>query len=170
MSISMRADLERKRKMKIAKLIFLCVVGIAIQTEGSCTQTRSSECEEFFVKSIEEQDAVFRTLQLEKQLEVYRCGMNRRPPTIGLAHEIAKSGEKIIPELTVALQSEKDEWMQSALIEIFRVMSVKGYLRGKRSTIDEIRTTVSRMKVSRIKKEAQASLNEIEANAANSGT
>jgi hypothetical protein len=156
--------------MKMAKLIFLFVVGLAIQIQGSCTQTGSSECKEFFVKSIEEQDALFRTLPLNKQLDLYRCGMTRRPPAIGLAHEIAKGGEKIIPELTMALQSEKDEWMQSALIEIFRVMSVKGDLRARESTVDEIRTTVSRMKVPAIKKEAQASLNEIEANVANRGT
>jgi len=161
---------QKERKMKIAKVILLLFVMIAIQIGGACTQEQSSACKEFFVKSIEEQDKLFSTLPLNKQLEIYRCGMHRRPPTVGLAYEIAQGGEKIIPELTNALRSEKDEWMQNAIIEIFRVMSIKGYLNGKQSTIDEIREIVSRMKVSAIKNEAQASLKEIETNATKSGT
>lgn len=157
--------------MRIGKVICLVVLTtITVQTEVSCTQKQSSECKEFFQKSIEEQDALFRTLPLDKQLEIFRCGMNRRPPEIALAHEIAKGGEEIIPDLTAALRNEKDEWMQRGIIEIFRLMSIKGYLRGKGSTVQEIRETVSRMKVSRIKKEAEESLKDIETNATQSGT
>ncbi len=94
--------------------------------------------------------------------------MNRRPPTIGLGYEIAKGGEKIVPALTEALRNEKDEWMQYAIIDIFRVMSKDGYLRGKPVALEQIRNTVSTMKTSRIKKEAEESLKEIEVNASRS--
>lgn len=62
------------------------------------------------------------------------------------------------------MRNEKDEWMQNAIIDIFRVMSNDGYLRGKTEDVQQIRDTVSRMKTSRIKKEAEESLKEIESN------
>ena len=155
--------------MRITEMVWLLLLTFAVQgLESGCNQKQPSECKEFFAMSIEQQEAQFRTFNLERQLKTFRCGMERRPPEIGLAYDIAKGGEKIVPALTEALVNEKDEWMQNAIIDIFRVMSNDGYLRGKMEVVQQIRDTVSRMKISRIKKEAEESLNEIERNASRS--
>jgi hypothetical protein len=155
--------------MRITKIVCLVVMTLAIQgSEVGCRQKQQPVCKEFFALSLEQQETIFRTFPLDRQLEIFRCGMYRRPPEIALAYEIAKGGEKIVPALTEELRNEKDEWMQNAIIDIFRVMSNKGYLRGKTAAIQQIRDTVSSMKTFRIKKEAEESLKEIEANASSS--
>ncbi len=152
--------------MRISKILCLVMMTFALQgSEVGCRQEQPPACKEFFAETIEHQETLFRTLPLERQLEIYRCGMNRRPPTLALAYAIAKGGEKIVPALTDVLRNEKDEWMQNAIIDIFRVMSNDGYLRGKADAVKQIRDTVSIMKTSMIKKEAEESLKEIEANA-----
>ena len=69
---------------------------------------------------------------------------------------------KSIPTLLEILQSEEDEWMQLAFIDIFRVMANQGDLRGRQDVADEIRQVVNQMKSYRTKEEAQQSLDEIE--------
>lgn len=151
--------------MRFTKIACLIVMTFAVQgSEVGCRQEQQPVCKDFFAQSIEQQETLFRTFPLDRQLEIYRCGMYRRPPEIGLAYDIAKGGEKIIPALTKALREEKDEWMQNAIIDIFRVMSKDGHLRGKMEVVQQIRDTVSRMKASRIKEEAEESLKEIETN------
>src|SRR2546421_5586260 len=157
--------LHERWHMSTAKLI--CIVVMTFVVNGSavgCRQEQQQTCRDFFAESIEQQETQFRTFSLEHQLEIYRCGMRRRPPELALAYDIAKGGQKIVPALTDALHNEKDEWMQYAIIDIFRVMSKDGYLRGKTAAIQQIRDTVSAMKTSRIRNGAEESLKEIEAN------
>lgn len=155
--------------MRITKIVCLAVIVVAVHSSAvGCHQEQQQACKEFFALSLEQQEKLFPTFSLDRQLEIYRCGMEKKPPTIALAYVIARRGEKIIPELTSALQNEKDEWMQNAIIDIFRVMSNKGYLRGRMDLVKQIRDTVDRMKTSRIKEEAEESLKEIERNATTS--
>lgn len=151
--------------MRTTKLVYILVMTLLVQGSAvGCRQEQHQACRDFFAQSIEQQETQFRTLPLERQLEIYRCGMYRRPAELGLGYEIAKGGEKIVPALTEALRKEKDEWMQYAIIDIFRVMSKDGYLRGKTVAIQQIRNTVSVMKTYRIRNEAEESLKEIEVN------
>ncbi len=149
--------------MRSVKIVWLFSMLFAVHgLQAGCGHEQQPACREFFAQSIEQQETQFRTFPLDRQLEIYRCGMNMRPPVIGLAYEIAKGGEKIIPALTEALRNEKDEWMQKAIIDVFRVMSRHGDLRSKTAAVQQIRDTVASMKTERIKKEAEESLKEIE--------
>ncbi len=140
-------------------LMFLC--GICV---GCISPRMSSECKEFFSLPLDQQGKVLSTYPLEKQLALYRCGMDRRPPAIYLARYIAEGGENIIPVLLEKLETEKDELTQYAIIDIFEVMSIKGSLRNREDVINRIRQVVDRMKTPTFKQMAQESLEEIEKN------
>src|SRR5262245_50380254 len=86
--------------MRIARIACLFVTTCFIQGSYiSCRQEQPVACGEFFALSVEERERAFPSFPLDRQLEIFRCGMNRRPPTIALAYDIAKGGEKIIPQL-----------------------------------------------------------------------
>lgn len=148
--------------MKFATL--MCAAGLVfvLNSQTACYNEQPAVCNDFFSQSLEQQEGVFSTFPLDRQLEIYRCGMKKRPPTIGLAYFIAKAGAKIVPDLIGELKKEQDEWMQLALIDIFRILSQDGHLKGKTEVMKQLSETVSKMKVDRIKKEATASLDEIE--------
>ena len=90
--------------------------------------------------------------------------MDRRPPTTVYSIYIAERGEPAIPFLLERLESEKNELSQYAIIDIFEVMSIKGYLRNRSDVVSRIRQVVSRMKISTFKEMAQKDLDEIEKN------
>lgn len=116
---------------------------------------------------LDQQGKVFSGYPLEKQLNLYRCGLkNRRPPAIYLADYIADRGQAAIPLLLEKLETEKDELFQSGLIDIFEVMSIKGYLRNKPDAINRIRLVVAKMKISTFREMAQEDLDKIEKNSA----
>lgn len=145
----------------------MCLILLALllqASEAGCRPEPPSQCKEFFALPMDQRETKFRTLSLDEQLTVYRCGMKRRPPTISLGYQIADGGEKIIPHLMEELRNEKDEWLQAALIDIFRVMSSDGHLRGRTDVVKEIKDTVSRMKITGIRKEAEESLRTVEKN------
>jgi hypothetical protein len=127
----------------------------------------STECREFFSIPLDQQPKVFSGYPLEKQLSLYRCGLrNRRPPATYLAGYIADRGEAMIPVLLEKLETESDELFQSGLIDVFEVMSIKGYLRNKPDAINRIRLVVARMKISTFREMAQEGLDKIEKNSA----
>jgi hypothetical protein len=145
----------------------LCLVAVIVLMGGgevSCSHEMPAVCNEFFALPVEQQDKAFANFSINKQLDVYHCGMQMRPPLRGMAYEIAKGGEKIIPDLLQRLTTEKSEWMQYAIIDIFRVMSNKGSLRGRQDVMYQIKQVVSQMKIDRIKEDAQEALNTIEKN------
>lgn len=145
---------------------FMCAAGLvlALNSQTACYKEQSPVCNDFFSQPMEQWEKVFSTFPLDRQLEIYRCGMKKRPPTIGLSYFIAKAGAKVVPDLIGELKKEQDEWMQLALIDIFRILFQDGHLKGRTEVMQQLKETVSKMKIERIKKEATASLDEIEKN------
>ena len=121
-------------------------------------------CKDFYNLAPQEQATQFRTYPIEKQLEIYRCEMRRKPPNLGRAYDIASGGEKVIPVLVEQLRSEEDEHVDNDLIYIFRIMSRDGYLDHKQDVVEQIKEAVSRIKFYRTRQAAQESLDEIEKN------
>jgi len=158
-SISSRS-LNTLRKTAIALSVLSCVAVTA------CPPSMSTECRDFFLQPASERERLFRTYELNKQLELYRCGMNRRPPDSSLPLVIAERGRGIIPTLLDKLEAEQDELLQYGIIEIFEVMSVKGYLRNRRDVVDRIRQVASKMKISTFREMAEKDLSRIEQNSA----
>lgn len=152
-------SMRTMHKMALVVLVLGCFVGI-----GCPAPPMSTECRTFFSRPASERETLFRTYDLEKQLDFYRCGMNRRPPASSLSLLIAERGEAAIPILMEKLETEKDELFQYAIIDIFEVMSVKGYLRARTDVINRIRQVVARMKISTFREMAQKDLEQIEKN------
>jgi hypothetical protein len=131
---------------------------------GCPTTPMSVECKAFFSQPSSVQEKQFRTYDLEKQLDFYRCGMRRRPPESSLSILIAERGAPVVPVLLQKLEAEKDELFQYAIIDIFEVMSVKGQLRGRKDVVARIKQVVANMKFSTFREMAKRDLEEIEKN------
>ena len=98
----------------------------------------SRDCRDFFNLPSREEEDLFRTYPVDKQVDLYLCGMNREPPEIAYAAFIAEGGEKNIPYLLQRLKAEKVEIVQTRLIDIFSVMAINGQLRGRHDVIGEL--------------------------------
>lgn len=122
------------------------------------------ECREFFDLPAREQVDLFRTYPVEKQVDLYLCGMNREPPESAYAAYIAEGGEKNIPYLLQRLKAERVEIVQTRLIDIFTVMAIKGQLRGRKDILAELDQVVSKMEFEPVKRKAQMYLEEIRKN------
>lgn len=149
--------------MKQSKLI-LALAALLFSGVPSCARL-SAECEDFFMKTpFEQSEARFRTYPIERQLDLYLCGMKVHPPAIGFAYIIAERGEDATPFIVAKLKSVNDEKEQDDLIYILEVMSNRGHLHGRGDIIDEIRQVVMRMRVDIIRERSLEALRKIEAN------
>ena len=124
----------------------------------------SNECKEFFALPLDEHGAIISNYPLEKQLRIYRCALDRRPPERSLAIYIANRGAEAISPLLEKLEGEKDELSQYGIIDILQVMSVKGYLRNRPDALNRIRRVVAQMKISSFREMSEQALKDIEQN------
>ena len=145
-----------------SKLLIGTVLIASTWFQGCMDRTMSAECKSFFSLPAKEKERLFPTFELDKQLALYRCGMDRRPPSTTWSLLIADRGESIVPILLEKLEKEPDEQFQYGIIGIFEVMSVKGYLRGKFDAILRIRRVVLNMKTPLFRDLAQETLQKIE--------
>ncbi len=153
--------MNKLRLTLIATVLLSCALG------SGCRLTMPAECKEFYALAPPQRETDFRAYPLEKQLDIYQCGMGRRhPPDQGLAWEIADGGEKIVPFLLDRLKAEKSEGDQENIIFIFQVMSRKGHLHGKRDVISQVKQVISAMNYSDVQARNQQRLEEIERNIA----
>lgn len=160
--MNFKADSQIMQTLRYAVTVTSLVSCFAFA--GCPSPSMPAECKAFFSLRASESEKLFRTYDLEKQLDLYRCGMKRRPPESSLSLLIAERGESVIPILLPRLEAEKDELFQYAIIDVFRVMSVKGYLRGREDVINRIRQVVARMKISTFREMAENDFSDIEKN------
>lgn len=128
---------------KLSIIILVLVPTLAL---GRCGFGMSSECAAFYAMPATDRRVMIKTYPLERQFELYKCGMRREPPDLGIALEIADNGEKAIPFLNDQLSKAKDEPTQSHIIYVFETMSRRGYLRNRRDIVEKIRSVVAGMK------------------------
>lgn len=125
----------------------------------------SAECREFYALHPQQREAEFRSFALEKQLDIYECGMGSvHPPDQGLAWQIAEGGERIVPFLLERLGAETSETNQENIIYIFLIMSRRGHLQGRRDVISQVRQVIIAMRYSDIRARSEQILSEIERN------
>ena len=122
------------------------------------------ECREFFALPSREQEAKFRAYPVEKQVDLYLCGMNREPPEIAYAVHIAEGGDKNIPYLLQRLKAEQLEITQTRIIDIFTVLAIKGHLRRRQEVVDQLEEVASKMKYAPVRLQAQKYIEEIKKN------
>ena len=150
--------------MRYKVLVALSLLIILSGCYGCPPTILPRECREFFALPSREQESKFRSYPVEKQVDLYLCGMNREPPEIALAAYIAEGGDKNIPYLLQRLKAEKLEISQTHVIDIFVVLSIKGNLRGRQDVVDELEQVVAKMKYQPVRLKAQTYLEKIKKN------
>jgi hypothetical protein len=122
----------------------------------ACPRTLPPECKDFF-DSDSPQKELFLSYPLDKQIRIYKCGMNQHPQARYLASYIARKGETVIPPLLENLENEKSELDQQMVITIFENISMRGYLKNKPEVLGRISAVINRMKIPIVKEMAQES-------------
>jgi hypothetical protein len=135
-------------------IVLLCSLGL-IQ---GCQPDASADCKAFDALNANQQQAEFKHYPLEQQFEIFRCGVQREPPDIGLSVYIAAGGEKNVPFLLAKLRTEKSEAVQRYIIFVFEIMSRRGYLHGRQDVIDQSEEAISKMTIPFLKESSQESL------------
>jgi hypothetical protein len=106
----------------------------------------SEECKEYYAQPSYERDHAFRdSYSIEKQLNIYRCGMQRRAPEFGMASYIAEGGKKNLPIILDRFKAEKDEPTTVGMLFIFELMSQKNYFRRRQDVVEQLKQVVSSM-------------------------
>ncbi|MGI8732267.1 MAG: hypothetical protein ACR2LM_03070 [Pyrinomonadaceae bacterium] len=148
------------------KIVCLMIVLlVALAPNSSCRHETPGVCREFYDLSGQQREKEFPTYLADKQLDIYRCEMQRKPPASGWAYDIAKGGEKKLPFVIDRLKAERDHVMQYHFIHLLQVMSEQPYFRGRQDVVDQVREVISRMSYSPARTQAQEALSEIEKNA-----
>jgi restriction endonuclease Mrr len=119
---------------------------------------------EYYQLSSQEQLKKIQSSPVDKQLVLYECDMLQEPPADISDILIAQHGAELIPVVLEKMKATKDEGSQEILIHILEEMAKKGYLRGRQDVADQVRATISAMKLAIIKREAQEKLSTIESN------
>lgn len=122
------------------------------------------DCAAFFRLDEEQQKAKFKTYPIEKQLDLYQCGMRMEPPEMDVAYDIAEEGPKNIPFLLERLKTESFEPNKVDIIYIFTAMSVLGKLDCRQDVIEQIEQVVSEMKFKQFREDAKKDLDKIKKN------
>src|ERR1700674_4087824 len=122
------------------------------------------DCARFFAVPSEQQEAEFQKYSIERQLDIYLCGMTMEPPEMGLACYVADNGKKNVPFLLQRLKAEKRESMQVDILFVFDLIAAQGHLKGSQDVFDQLSAVVSAMKFAPIKERGQNELKEIKKN------
>jgi len=146
----------------LTDVVLLALCGVF----STCGPRRSPECHKYdaFLElgPTDQQRLEFLKHPLDEQVEIYICAWYSEPAPRYLADVIADRGEAALPVLRKRLNEEPKEYSQKAIVYAFSVMGSKGYLRGRRDLLDEIRAKVSSMKDEHTRRSSQEFLDEIE--------
>ena len=160
-----------RRKSWVVNNLRVLVGGILLLgclSGTDCVPEMPKECRQympFFYLSSEQRKSEFKSYPMQKQYDIYLCGMYRHPPHLELANYMANSDEAVIPFLIEKLKVENNENTQRDIIYIFKVMSERSNsLRGRQDIIDLIEKTVFGMKRAVIKERSQQMLDDIRNN------
>jgi hypothetical protein len=155
------------RNSKNNKSVFMVCILIIIVLQMNCTEPLSKECKDFLNTPSSQIEREFAEYDLEKQLTIHYCALSIRPPTGIYANRIAKRGKGIIPILLQKLTSNdsksrhEKEKTKYAIILIFQSLSWNGELDNNKQIIKILEQTVSEIRTTWIKEEAEKALADI---------
>lgn len=144
---------------------FALVVLLTSAQGSSCGPDTPRVCKEFYDLSGHVRENEFPKYGVNKQLDIYRCEMQKKPPASGWAYDIAKGGEGKLLAVTQRLKGEQDPVMQYHFIHLLQIMSEQDYFRRRQDIVEEVRGVISRMSYSPARSKAEEALSEIEKNA-----
>lgn len=145
-------------KMTLMLLPFLAIGSIVFRDCGE----RSPECTRFFDLPREQRELHFEKYSVDKQIDLYLCGMKVEPPQFGFAGTIADRGETAVPTVLKRLKSADREIDQEDLIYILEVMSDRGLLNGRQDIIPAVNEVINNMKITQVKQNSLEMLKRIE--------
>jgi len=127
---------------------------------SGCPSRIPLEYRPFFALPLAEQDREIQKYPLDKQVDLYLSGVRViRPPPIGLAYPIAKSGPAAVPGLLRRLRQAQDEVDQLFIIYVFEKMAKFYYpLKDNTDVVTSVREVVARMQDPLWRRESEASL------------
>ena len=146
------------------------ILGLAVSAFFSfgCGRERPvpKVCLEYFDLSSNQREKEFPTYELEKQLKLHFCSLDRIPSTGGLSYAIADRGKDIIPvlknELNDNVQDDiEPELKKYGIILIFERLAEKNQLPPDPELLSKLEQAVSGFKRQWIKDEAKESLTDI---------
>lgn len=143
------------------RLLIVSLVALACFS-GAQASCAPGECDKFFGQGTEQAERQFKSLPIEEQFKLFKCGMREHPPLLWPAAAIADEGETVIPFLVGRLREEENESAQDDTIFIFDLMSSRGHLHGKPEVVDELKRVVGKMKDAGVRKGAQEKIERIE--------
>ncbi|HYX72903.1 MAG TPA: hypothetical protein VE732_09035 [Nitrososphaera sp.] len=146
------------------KVAALVIALLAFSLINSACNNLPPECEKFFDLPTARREAEFKTYPIDKQLDLYMCGMSMEPSQIGLSGYIAANGDKNIPLLLQRLKMERYENRQEYILVIFSSMAAQGRLKGRQDVVDQLESVVSAMRLAPIKERAQEDLEVVKKN------
>jgi len=123
---------------------------------------RPQECTEFLELPRQQRESQFKSYSIEKQIDLYLCGMKVEPPQLGFAYAIADGGEDAVSAVVQRLKAADKEIDQEDLIYILEVMSDRGLLRGRKGVVADISHVIDNMKISQVKQRSEERLKKIE--------
>jgi hypothetical protein len=162
-----------KINRKFSSLLKTCLAIITVVLQLGCpSQPQPKECVEFFNTDARQDERIFAGYDLERQLTIHRCGLDRHPPS-DYSYRIADRGKTIIPVLLEKLNSNDGndykgkyyaDKTKYGIILIFRRLAKDGELKNNKEVIEVLDKTVSEIGRGWIRDEAEESLTEIKRN------
>ncbi len=123
----------------------------------------SAKCRNFYDLPPEQRRPFLRAAPIEKQLDLYECGVYQEPP-MDLSDEVADGGEKIIPALLARLKAVErpDACFKGELLRIFERLAERGQLRGRQDVLEQLKDVPASIPFDMCRPEAQERLRKIE--------
>ena len=147
---------------------FWILILVAFVQLGCPSETQPKECDEFFNSYARQDESVFAGYDLEKQLTIHLCGLDRHPPS-DYSYEIADRGKIIVPVLLEKLNKDyKNSYdaqkTKLGIIFIFQRLASRGQLGNDNAVIAAIERAVAEIKTDWMREEAKESLADIKKN------
>jgi hypothetical protein len=123
----------------------------------------SAECRTFYELPPEQQVPFLRAAPIEKQLDLYECGVYQEPP-MDLSDEVADGGGKIIPALLDRLKAVErpHACFKGDLLRVFERLAERGQLRGQSDVLEQLRAVPASIPFDECRAETQERVKKIE--------
>lgn len=159
-----RRALARDARGERAALFLLTSLLLAFCVSTASCNRRPDDYVQFRKLPLETQNAEFKRLPIDKQIDYYLYNRGRDLPTMTFDDAIASQGEAVLPDLLRRLKAEPAEYRQCDLMSLFVKMH-RNYvpLNEKRQVINTLELVVARMKDRDWKDMSQKSLELVKA-------
>lgn len=144
------------------RAFFISALALSCLAFAGCGRP-SAECRNFYDLSPEQRASFLRASPIEKQLDLYECGVYQEPP-IDYSNVVADGGEKIIPALRARLNAVErpHACFKGDLLRIFERLAERGELRGRQDVLEQLRDVPAGIPFDVCRPEAQERLKNIE--------